>query len=186
MQVVAQWQDLLADIEAQAQAQSEREREAEVAERERVERARIDVSGRFTAAIGDQVQVVLGSAGPVRGQVSAVGPDWILLADPGASHEHLVMVRAVSTITGLNPRSRQEPPSPTRDALNAAWALRRLLRDRSHVRVRTIDGQSQGGVLISVGADHLDLGDEDLGRAGAGAQRVTTVMLEAIACVTRS
>lgn len=183
---MTQWQDLLADIEAQAQVQSDREREGEVAERERVERARIDVAARFTAAIGDQVQVMLGAAGPVRGEVSAVGPDWVLLADPAAAHEHLVMLRAVSTITGLNPRSREEPPSPARDALNAAWALRRLVRDRSRVRVRTLDGQSHGGVLISVGADHLDLGGEVVGQAGAQAPRVTTVMLASIACVTRS
>ena len=72
------------------------------------------------------------------------------------------------------------------DRLDAAWALRRLARDRARVRVRTRDGEAHGGLLEVVAADHLDLVDDLLGATRGGPRRATTVPLAAVAVVSRT
>jgi len=180
------WHELLADVEAQAEAQAEREREGHASERTRLEVARTLLVERFTAAVGDQIQISIGAAGPVRGIVESVGPDWVLLGDAGAGHEHLVMLAAVTSVTGLGPQARSVESSAVLDRLDAAWALRRLARDRAQVRLRVRDGQAHGGTLEAVGTDYLDLVDDSIPAARDSRARSVTVRLAALAVLTRT
>ena len=179
------WHDLLSDVEAQAEVLAAREQDARADEQARHAWTGTGLNERFEAAQGQQVQIVLGAAGPVRGVVLAVGPDWVLVSDPGAGHEHLVRLAAVSVVTGLGVRATAAEPSSVIGRLDAAWALRRLARDRSFVRVRTLDGLGYGGVLDRVASDHLDLVEELETGLGERA-RSTVVALAAVAVVTRT
>jgi hypothetical protein len=179
------WSDLLSDVEAQAEVMADREQEARADEQARHAWTSTGLIERFEAAQGEQVQIMLGAAGPIRGVVMAVGPDWVLVSDPGAGHEHLVRLQAVSVVTGLGARAQAAEPSRVLNRLDAAWALRRLARDRSFVRVRTLEGVGYGGVLDRVAADHLDLVEELEMGLGERA-RSTVVALAAVAVVTRT
>lgn len=160
------WDSLFADLEAQLDGEQRAALDAEVAERVRIERRSVGLVDRLRAHVGSALVL---EAGPwtVRGTVSEVGADFVLLDDEGGGFA-LVPVEGLDAVTGLG-RAVAPAPGAVLRRLGLASALRGLVRDRAEVRVLTTVSEVRG-VPSAVGADHLDLvplrpGDRD-GSAG--------------------
>ena len=175
------WQGLFDDLEAQWAAEERRDRDAEVADRTRAERARVALAERF-AASRDTV-LVLGTVGGERleGTLVDLGSDWLLLRD-GAGRDLLVAAGAVTSVTGLGPRS---DPAVTARRFAMGYALRALSRDRAPVVVTDSAGGRASGTIDAVGRDWLDLSEHPVDeprRAGAVTGR-RTIPTRALVCV---
>ena len=176
---MGRWEDLFGDLAAQAEQAEADELAAEVSDRSRREHALLTLGDRLRPAVGTSVAVTCVGAGPVRGVLRDVGPDWLLLEG-----EVLVATAAVLGVSGLG--ARAEVGTSEVDArLDLRWALRGLARDRSGVRLVLVDGTALAGTIDRVAADHLDLAEHPEGEARrAGAVRqVRLVPLSALAVV---
>ncbi len=182
------WQALFDDLEAQAALLAASEQRGEVAERTRLERGRLSLGQRLQAGIGHPLTVLVQGAGTVRADLVDVGPDWLLLVEPG-QRELLVPLAAVLALTGVGQRTADQGGSTevTR-RLDLRWALRGLSRNRSEVALVLVDGSAWSGTLDQVGADHVDLAEHAPGEARrAGEVRQVRVLpLTALALVRSS
>ncbi|GIG55409.1 hypothetical protein [Demequina activiva] len=145
------WEALFRDLEAQADAQADEQWRHEVAERTRGERASVTVAARVAAARGGSVSAVLRDGTRVSGVLVDSGGDWALVTDGG--RQHLVSLASVAVLDGL-PR-RADVLSAVESRLSIAHALRALSRERARVAVRT--GVEVAGVIVGVGADHINV-----------------------------
>lgn len=153
------WEQLFADLES-AFVESEREElAAEVADRSRAAAGRLRVTDRLRAAVGTSVQVDVLGHGPLVAAVESVGPDWLLLAEPGG-RQALVPLTAIESVTGLGGRSA-EPGSEGAVAarFGLAQALRGLARSRTHVTVTLRGGRALAGTLDRIGTDFVELAE---------------------------
>lgn len=164
--VPMQWEDLIADLEAQMDSAQEGDWRAEVAERTRGERASILLAERVAAGRGAGVRVTLRGGARVGGTVVDSGSDWMLLGEQ--SRRRLVPLAAAAVIEGLPQRTHAL--SRVEERLSLASTLRALARDRARVRISA--GVDLTGVIAAVGADHVDLATE--------ARQEVTVPLTAI------
>jgi hypothetical protein len=150
------WESLFADLAAQADALEAAERAVEVRDRIRAEVGGLGIVDRLRPALGAPLRLRT-PAGAVRGVLSRVGPDWLLL-DGEAGREVLVPLAAVSAVAGL-PRQSAVPGSM--DAVTARlrlwFVLRRIARDRSAVLVQLTDGSTLAATLDRVGSDFVDV-----------------------------
>jgi hypothetical protein len=180
---VQRWERLFADLEAQFAESEIGELRAEVADRTRSELAKVRVADRLRATTGRDLVVWVGGGVALRGSVSAAGPDWLLLAEPGGT-EAVVALAATLKITGLGRRA-SVPGSEGRLAgrLRLSYVLRGIARDRSAVVATLTDGSTLTGTVERVGADHFDLAD--LADRAAGVGDGTTVPFGALALVRR-
>lgn len=179
------WERLLGDLSAQFEAAADAERDTEVRDRTRGELARLRLVDRLDAAIGHPVAADVLGAGPVRGVLRAVGPDWLLL-DAVPTADVLVAVAAVTAMSGLG-RSSAPPGAAgeVRARLGLAHALRGLARSRAPVAVTTVDAAVYHGTIDRVGSDYLEVAEHPAGeprRAGAVGS-VRTIPLHAVAVV---
>ena len=161
------WDDLFADLEAQLAGEHRAALDAEVAERVRIERGSVTLVDRLRAHVGAALVLDTGVLA-VRGTVSEVGSDFVLLDDEGGGYA-VVPVAAVEGVVGLG-RAVAPAPGAVLRRLGLTSALRGLVRDRAEVQVLTATTEVRG-VPASVGADHLDLvplraGDRDPVAAG--------------------
>jgi hypothetical protein len=157
------WQRLFDDLEAQIEAGSAAELEAEVADRTRSEFARLRLIDRLRGSLGAEIDVELPMGMRERGVLERVGADWMLLHVGGTlpAQEVLVPVVAVQVVRGLRPSSAAPGSAgPVESALSFGFALRRVARDRSRVRITFRDGTACSGVLMRVGADFVEVADE--------------------------
>jgi len=179
------WQRLFDDLEAEYDAAAAAELESEVATRARGEMARLRLVDRLRPATGHPLVVQTAGSITVRGTLSGVGPDWLLLTE-GAGVEVLVPLAAVHSITGLGARS-MEPGSEGQVAARLALghALRGIARRRAAVAVTLADGSVVHGTLDRVGADFVELAEHPPGepRRSDAVRRVRTVPLWALAGV---
>jgi hypothetical protein len=159
------WQQLFADLEAQFDEAEAAEFDGEVRERTRRELGLIRLVDRLRPAVGRAVSVRLrGFEGDrVAGSLSAVGADWLLLAE-GGGRDALVPLRAVLAMSGLG----ADTAVPNREGavaarLGFAHALRGITRDRSAVLLGLADGSGLAGTLDRVGADFLELAEHPAG-----------------------
>jgi hypothetical protein len=175
------WQLLLADIEAQFDAAEAAELAAEVRDRTRRELARVSLVDRLRAAIGAQVSVGVPHLGAVHGQLTGVGPDWLLLTEP-PSRDVLVPLTAAITVTGVGPNA--DVPTGEVDArLGLRYALRLLARDRAAVVITVSDGRTLAGTLDRVGADFVDVAEHSVEGGRRDAVRATTVPFTGIVVI---
>lgn len=156
------WDDLFADLEAQLAGQQREVLDAEVAERVRIERGSVLLVDRLRAHVGVPLALDVGPV-VVRGPVSEVGADFVLVDDEGGGHS-VVPVAALVSVAGLG-RAVAPAPGAVLRRLGLASALRGLVRDRAEVRLVT-DRAELRGTPAAVAADHLDLvplraGDQD-------------------------
>ena len=175
------WQALFADLEAQADAADRAELQAEVRDRSRREGALVTAVERLRASRGSAVAVAVHGGGTCRGTLLDVGRDWLLVEEPGP-RDVLVPMGAVLGVTGVS-RQTQASAGQVEERLDLRWALRRLARDRTPLRVGLRDAGVLTGTLDRVGADHVDLaehGQGELRRAGQ-VRAVRLVPLDALA-----
>lgn len=152
------WEQLIDELEAAVDAEDRRELAAEVADRTRRELARVHLLDRLRAGVGSDVTVGLDGAGPLRGRLSRVGPDWFLLeGDPTA--ELLVVAAAMRWIAGLPARAVDPAAVSVVDQrLGLGSVLRAAARDRRFVQAWLRGGGEIRGLVGRVGGDFVELG----------------------------
>ncbi|SDW31408.1 hypothetical protein SAMN04487912_102285 [Arthrobacter sp. cf158] len=152
------WDSLFSDLETQFLAERALDREAEITERARVELAGIELGDRLRGAAGTQIKVELVDGSAIKGVLSHVGSEWLVLTE--GIRQWLVPCPAVLRYQGLG-RLAMPAPSRMRLALGMAAAMRALARDRTelvvHLAAKTENGSKLQGVIDRVGRDHFDL-----------------------------
>lgn len=181
------WSRLFADLESQVDALFADEVAAEIAERTRIETARLPLLDRLRAAQNHPIEVQVLGGGAVRGRVTRLGADWLLLTEPQGG-EAVVPTAAIQYVLGLSRAATPAPEDQLSHRLGLRQALRGLARDRSPIRLGLIDGSVVTGTVDRVGADFLDLAEHAVGepRRPAAVTRELTVRLRGIAVVRRS
>ncbi|HEX5988329.1 MAG TPA: hypothetical protein VFY86_17525 [Nocardioides sp.] len=163
------------DLEQQAEGLALGARDAEVAELGRAEYAAVDVAARLHGALGSRLRLTVTGLGALDGRLARVGSDWLLL-DTG-THEWLVRLDALAELRGLGERALDQPHRPPTARLGFASALRGVAEDRATVLLHRQDGASVRGVPRRVGADFVELTDQEAGpvvvtfRSVAGVRR---------------
>lgn len=159
------WDELFDDLDAQFNEVEAAELAVEVADRTRREVALIRLVDRLRPVVGRHITVRLQGAGIVDGQLSGLGPDWLLLAEVGG-REALVALSAVLSIGGLAAQTAAPHSEGTVAArLDLAYALRGVVRDRSAVVLTLVDASVAAGTLDRVGADFVELAEHPAGEA---------------------
>lgn len=180
------WERLFEDLEAVVREQERQELEAEVADRTRRERALLGLQERLTACCGSGavVELLVAGLGPLRGPVTDVGADWVLIEER-PDRPVLVSYQAVRSLA--LPAARLSPTGAVARAFALGAALRAVSRDRSVVDVVDLDGHLVTGTVDAVGRDVLDLAEHpaDLPRRPANVRTVRTVPFAAVAAVRR-
>lgn len=178
------WEALFADLEAEFEAADALDAEAELRDRVRRESATLRLIDRLAAARGSEVAVQIAGA-VVRGRLTDVGRDWLLLAESPA-RDALIPLAAVAGVTGLGRWSAVPGSEGIVGArLDLAYALRGIARDRSAVAVTLIDASMCTGTIDRVGADFLEIAEHPAAEArrGPAVTAVRTVPRSAIVVV---
>ena len=149
------WQALLADVEAQAESWAERDRHLMAADHTRLEMRAVPTSQRFAGSMGSMVWCLISPDDTVSGYVDAVGKDWVLLTDSHSRAETLIALDHVVAVRGLADQARALSTSAIVDSLDVMWALQRISRERSRVRLNLVGGTVTSGIINRVGADHV-------------------------------
>ncbi|TKJ32090.1 hypothetical protein [Blastococcus sp. CCUG 61487] len=179
------WQQLFADLEARFEAEQEAAERADLPSRVRLEQGAVRLVDRLRGAVGTTVGLLCRGAGQVSGELTEVGPDWLLLTDD-RGRECLVASGAVVAVAGLGRRTAVvEDDGPVRSRLDLRRALRGLARDRAAVQLVLDDGTALTGTIDRVGADHVELAEHaaDLHRRAEAVQGVRAVVIDAVAVV---
>jgi hypothetical protein len=182
------WDALFADLEAQAEVFAQAERAAEVDERTRGEVASLRLRDRARAAVGSSLR--LRSAGGLAtvGDLLRVGPDWLLVQEPGG-REVVVAIAHLVSVRGLG-RYSAVPGSegPVESRLGLRHALRGIARDRSAVRVHLVDASTVDATIDRIGSDFIDVATHNAGepRRRQDVRDVELIPVAAIAGVRRS
>jgi hypothetical protein len=182
------WDELFDDLEAQLAEAELADLHAEVADRTRREVALLHLVDRLRPVVGRALTLRLLGAGVVEGQLTAMGPDWLLLAEVGG-RDALVARTAVIAVGGLAAQTAApQSEGAVAARLNLAFALRAIVRDRSPVMVTLIDGSTTAGTPDRVGADFLEIAEHPQGelRRREAVRGVRTYPLTAIAVVRRT
>jgi hypothetical protein len=182
------WDELFDDIEAQFDAADAADLAAEVADRSRREVASLRLVDRLNAVVGSPVALRVLGAGAVEGTLTAIGPDWLLLAESGG-RESLVAAAAVVAVGGLAAQSDAPHSQGTVAArLGLTYALRVIVRDRAAVSLTLIDGSTSSGTLDRVGADFVEVAEHPQGepRRRTAVRAVRAYPLAAVAVVRRA
>ncbi len=174
------WDDHLTgvfeDLEQQAEGLALAERDAEVAELSRAEFAEVDLAGRLHGSVGRRLVVRVLRVGTLQGVLGRAGAGWCLL-DAGSA-EWVVRLAAVVSLRGLAERAVPEQVRPLSSRLGLSSALRGVAEARREAVVHRVDGSSTRGMLLRVGADHLDLATVEIDSG-----HVETVLFSAVAAV---
>lgn len=160
------------DLEGRLAHLEDQQIRAEAEELARAERSQVSLRDRLRAADGMRLVVHLVDGSSVAGPLAELGADWLLLGeDPGAGTRVLVPLAAVTTVEGLPARVRPETHTriPPR---SLGSVLRRAVRDRESVRIRTLGG-TVSGALVSSGEDFIDLAGRPPGEPAARSGRGT-------------
>lgn len=150
------WTDVLGDVETQMLAEERLELEAEVADRATREAATLGLADRLRAAVGTAVRLEICGVGGVRGQLDAVGPDWLTVRETSAAGASFVPLKAVSAVRDL-----QGGAAPLEGVVatryTAQMVLRRISSAGLPVVVTLADGGARRGRLGVVGKDYVEL-----------------------------
>ena len=163
------------DLEQQAEGLALGARDAEVAELGRAEYAAVDVAARLHGALGSRLRLTVTGLGALDGRLARVGSDWLLL-DTG-THEWLVRLVQRPLPQPAELCEGVQPHRPPTARLGFASALRGVAEDRATVLLHRQDGASVRGVPRRVGADFVELTDQEAGpvvvtfRSVAGVRR---------------
>ncbi len=151
------WERLFADLEARMRAAAREEFAAEVAELAAAERATVELAARIVAHRGAHLTLRLRGGRRVAGELADGALTWCLMVE-GAT-QTLVPATAIVAVEGL-----ERPAavlSEVERRLRAGHVLRELAEAGARVSVDVGDARFQG-VIVGVGADHLELrGDHE-------------------------
>jgi hypothetical protein len=180
------WDALFTDLEAQLAASSRLDLDAEIAERTRVESAAVELTDRLRGSLGLPISVQVSTGSVFEGTLSHAGSQALVLQS--RHHQVLVPYTAAVHYVGLSRLAVREP-SPVRQRLGLASALRGLARDRT--RLSVLAGRGAGGetvlhgVIDRVGRDHLDLAVTEHGedRRSSNVRRIVAVPFSALAAL---
>lgn len=173
------WDALFADLEARLEHEERSAVEAEIPERVRIEVGAQTLTDRLRAHVGGRLALhVRGQV--LRGQVHEVGADFVLLSDERDGRT-LVPVAALQGVEGLG-RAVAPPAGAVLRRLGLRSALRGLMTERAEVRVVAADTEVRG-VVVRVGADHVDLVPTDGGYPGGPRSAARCVPLAAVLAV---
>jgi hypothetical protein len=153
------WDELFNDLEAQFDEAETADLASEVIDRSRRESSLLRLVDRVRPVIGQPLTLRLVGAGVIDGQLSAIGPDWLLLAEVGG-REALVAAHAVLSIGGLAAQTAvPHGEGQVAARLDLAYALRGIVRDRSGVALTLVDGSTAAGTLDRVGTDFVEMAE---------------------------
>ena len=185
------WTALFADLEAQFVAADQASLALEVRDRTRREAGLIRLVDRLSPALGQRLTVTVQGVGPIEGNLSGAGTDWILLTGGHGPTEREVLIcsAAVLGLIGLGPAAR--PPaseSAVSARLDLRWALRCLVRDRAGVQISLTDGALLQGTLDRVGADYVELAEHPQGepRRSTAVRQLRLIPVTALALLRSS
>lgn len=164
------WAALFSDLESRLAARLDADVRAEALDIALAEMSQLGLADRLRA----HATVELLTRGGVRasGAIEHVGADFVLLA--GRGRQLLVPLGSVVTCR-LGARAVQDTSVCAR--LRLGYALRQLAAAGERVRVGLPGGEGVSGLIVRVGADHLDIdeGGRQITVASAAIDAVTTV-----------
>ncbi len=157
------WEQLFGDLNAQFDDLADAEMMAELADRERAAAGAVAMTQRLSGAVGRPVRIRTSVGLAVAGEVTRVGPNWVLLRE-GPGREALVALTAVSVVEGLSAATGAAVAGLAL-RLDLRFVLRGLARDRSPVALVVGGGVGEPaglytemtGTIDRIGADFLEL-----------------------------
>ncbi len=155
------WDEALRSLTAGVAQEDRAEFAAEVADRSRREASLVSLADRLPPQRGALLVVRVLGTEPLRGALTDIGPDWLLLTIAGA-RPMLVPLASVLSIRGLGPATGVASGA-VRSRLGLAYALRVLARDRRSVVLHLVDGFAVPGMIDRVGADFVELAEQPPG-----------------------
>lgn len=181
------WDELFGDLEGQFAAAESAELATEVADRSRREISTLRFVDRLRPAVGRPIDVRVWGAGTVEGRLTALGPDWLLIAQAG-TRETLIAAHAVLSVGGLTAQSASPMSEGTVAArLDFPFALRAITRDRSPITLSLVDASHVSGTIDRVGSDFIEVAEHAAGelRRRVAVQSVRAYPMSAIAAASR-
>jgi hypothetical protein len=169
---------MLDDLEMQAEGLHLAERAIEVDELRSAQYAEVELVARLHASIGAAVRVGTTDGLQLHGRLAGAGADW-LLVDDGHGSAWFVRVAEVAVVSGLGSRSVPDEARPLSARLSLRSVLRRLADERESCGLFLRGGRTVRGVLARVGADFVELRQDDVGE-------MLTVPIAAIVVVQTS
>ena len=136
------WDRLFAELEGRFDELADEQAAAERADRERVAIGAVTALERLAGALDQQVRVGLAGGAVVSGELRAVGPDWLLVAE-AQQRDCVLPWRSVTVVQGVT-ATTGTAPSGLDLRLDLRYALRGLARDRAPVQV-AVAGWAGGG-----------------------------------------
>lgn len=146
------WDSLFSDLQAQWEAELRAGDDEEIRELAEAEAAGTRFGDRLRGRRGEPLTVRLSDGSDRTGIVSDVAQEWVLLAE--GERRHLVPVAAIALAWPL--AGAAPAPSAVERGLGLGHVLRALAGEGQQVVVRT-HGGDHTGLLVRVGADHLDV-----------------------------
>lgn len=146
------WDSLFADLQAQWEAELRADDDDEIRELAEAEAAGTRFGDRLRSRRGAPLTLRLSDGSDRVGVVSDVAQEWVLLAE--GERRHLVPVQAIALAWPL--AGAAPAPSVIERGLGLGHVLRALAGEGQDVVVRTRGGDHTG-LLVRVGADHLDI-----------------------------
>lgn len=146
------WDRVFEDLQAQFRAASRQEEAAQVPELAEAEAAVVGVADRIRARSGQDLTVRLREGSVRSGRVEEATRSWLRLAD--GVRQSVIPLQALVAAWPLGGAAPE--PGLVEARLTLGHALRGLARQRVPVLLRT-DAGSHRGVIVRVGADHVDL-----------------------------
>jgi hypothetical protein len=146
------WDSLFADLQAQWEAELRADDDAEIRDLAEAEAAGTRFADRLRARRGAPLSLRLVDGSDRGGVASDVANEWVLLAE--GERRHLVPVRAIALAWPLG--GAAPAPGVLERGLGLGHVLRGLAGEGQEVVVSTLGGDHPG-LLVRVGADHVDM-----------------------------
>lgn len=151
MVIFMQWEELLDQLEGQWDVLQEQARVAEIADLRDAEAGGLTWASRIHGS-DQELELRLRLGEVVRGRVSRVGVDWILVRD--STQRWLIPFHAIASIRGLGSGGVELRGIAAR--LTARTVLREMAESGTPIRLKA-GGQELEGRLSLVARDHLEL-----------------------------
>lgn len=163
---------LFADLEQQAAGQALEARDEEVSALEVASYAEVDLVARLhgslpaaTTAGTAELDVRLLGGQHLRGHLSRVGADFLVLDVEASATQWVIAIEALAAVTGLGPRVLVPAARPLQARLGLRSVLRELADQGIEVSLLMRDGARVEAEVLRVGADFVELRDSGSGVA---------------------